>query len=44
VITRTTARTGIYFISYGPEGHDFSYYRAGSAASLVTADEGAAST
>lgn len=28
-------RTGIYFISYGPDGHVFSYYRAGSAASLV---------
>ena len=39
VITRTTARTGIYFISYGPEGHDFSYYRAGSAASLVAPQE-----
>ena len=30
-------RTGIYFISYGPDGHEFSYYRAGSAASLMTA-------
>ena len=39
VITRTTARTGIYFISYGPDGHEFSYYRAGSAASLLTPDE-----
>jgi 2-dehydro-3-deoxygluconokinase len=39
VITRKTARTGIYFISYGPDGHEFSYYREGSAASLVTADE-----
>ena len=29
-------RTGVYVISYGPEGHLFSYYRAGSAASLVT--------
>jgi 2-dehydro-3-deoxygluconokinase len=28
-------RTGIYFISYGPEGHVFSYFRAGSAASLM---------
>ncbi len=28
-------RTGIYFISHGPEGHQFSYFRAGSAASLV---------
>ena len=29
-------RTGIYFVTHGPEGHEFSYYRAGSAASLVT--------
>lgn len=28
-------RTGIYFISYGPEGHIFTYLRKGSAASLV---------
>jgi 2-dehydro-3-deoxygluconokinase len=39
VITRPGARTGLYFISYGPEGHVFSYYRAGSAASLVAAQE-----
>ena len=29
VLTRPGERTGIYFISYGPEGHLFSYYRAG---------------
>lgn len=28
-------RTGIYFIDYGPDGHRFSYYRAGSAASAM---------
>ena len=28
-------QTGIYFIGYGPDGHTFSYRRAGSAASLV---------
>jgi 2-dehydro-3-deoxygluconokinase len=39
VILRKSARTGIYFISYGPDGHQFSYYRAGSAASLVTPEE-----
>ncbi|HVL72048.1 MAG TPA: sugar kinase [Beijerinckiaceae bacterium] len=39
VITREAARTGIYFISYGPQGHVFSYYRAGSAASLVVPAE-----
>lgn len=32
-------RTGLYFISYGAEGHFFTYYRAGSAASLITADD-----
>ena len=30
------SRSGIYFISHGPNGHEFSYFRAGSAASLVT--------
>ncbi|MFN3686768.1 sugar kinase [Salinarimonas sp.] len=39
VTVRTGARTGVYMISYGPDGHDFSYYRAGSAASLVTSAE-----
>lgn len=29
------APTGTYLISYGPAGHEFSYYRKGSAASLV---------
>lgn len=32
---RSDARTGIYFISHGLDGHQFSYYRAGSAASLM---------
>jgi 2-dehydro-3-deoxygluconokinase len=35
VITRSDDRTGVYFISYGEEGHVFSYAREGSAASLV---------
>lgn len=39
VIVREGERTGIYFISYGPEGHLFSYYRAGSAASLLAPRE-----
>ncbi|NJL73575.1 MAG: sugar kinase [Candidatus Competibacteraceae bacterium] len=30
------APTGIYFVTHGPEGHVFSYYRAGSAASRMT--------
>ncbi|MDX6806198.1 sugar kinase [Terrihabitans rhizophilus] len=39
VITRENGRTGVYFITYGPEGHEFTYARAGSAASLMTPDE-----
>src|SRR5215210_7415136 len=39
VITRPGERTGIYFISYGPDGHLFSYYRGGSAAAQVTPAE-----
>jgi 2-dehydro-3-deoxygluconokinase len=35
VIQRLDAPTGIYFISHGPDGHEFSYYRAGSAASRI---------
>lgn len=35
VISRGDASTGIYFITHGPDGHAFSYYRAGSAASRV---------
>lgn len=29
------APTGIYFVTHGPKGHEFSYYRTGSAASLM---------
>jgi len=29
------APTGIYFVTHGPAGHEFSYYRTGSAASLM---------
>jgi 2-dehydro-3-deoxygluconokinase len=39
VIVRNGVRTGIYFISYGPDGHEFSYFRAGSAASLVRPED-----
>ena len=31
-----TAPTGIYFVSHGREGHEFSYLRSGSAASRMT--------
>ena len=34
-----TAHTGLYFITHGPDGHVFSYMRAGSAASRMTADD-----
>ncbi|AUH34737.1 sugar kinase [Paracoccus tegillarcae] len=30
------AHTGIYFVTHGPDGHEFSYLRAGSAASRMT--------
>ena len=30
------AATGIYFVTHGPGGHEFTYRRAGSAASLMT--------
>jgi 2-dehydro-3-deoxygluconokinase len=36
VIVNGGAHTGIYFVTHGPEGHEFSYLRAGSAASRVT--------
>jgi 2-dehydro-3-deoxygluconokinase len=39
VILRPEGRTGVYFISYGEDGHVFSYARAGSAASFVRTDE-----
>ncbi len=32
------APTGIYFVTHGPDGHTFSYRRAGSASSRVTPD------
>ena len=30
-----TAPTGVYFVTHGPHGHEFSYLRAGSAASKI---------
>ncbi len=32
----SAAPTGIYFVTHGAQGHEFSYRRAGSAASLMT--------
>jgi 2-dehydro-3-deoxygluconokinase len=36
VKTDPAAHTGIYFITHGADGHEFSYLRAGSAASRMT--------
>jgi 2-dehydro-3-deoxygluconokinase len=33
-----TAHTGLYFVTHGAHGHEFSYLRAGSAASRMTRD------
>lgn len=33
-----TAPTGVYFVTHGPHGHEFSYLRAGSAASKIATD------
>ena len=35
VIRRDSTSTGLYLISYGPDGHAFHYWRAGSAASRL---------
>jgi 2-dehydro-3-deoxygluconokinase len=32
------AHTGIYFVTHGEDGHQFSYFRAGSAASRMTSE------
>ncbi|MBY0613082.1 MAG: sugar kinase [Beijerinckiaceae bacterium] len=39
VIVRETVRTGIYFITYSDHGHEFTYWRNGSAASLMSVAE-----
>jgi 2-dehydro-3-deoxygluconokinase len=36
VIVNGAAHTGLYFVTHGPDGHEFSYLRAGSAASRLT--------
>ena len=33
------AHTGLYFVTHGPQGHEFSYMRAGSAASRISEAE-----
>jgi 2-dehydro-3-deoxygluconokinase len=37
VATDPDAPTGVYFVTHGPQGHEFSYLRAGSAASRMAA-------
>jgi 2-dehydro-3-deoxygluconokinase len=34
-----TAQTGLYLVTHGERGHQFSYYRRGSAASLMTPED-----
>lgn len=35
VVRNSDAHTGVYFVTHGPDGHAFSYMRAGSAASRM---------
>jgi 2-dehydro-3-deoxygluconokinase len=35
VVTRSDGHTAVYFVNHGPDGHQFSYLRAGSAASRM---------
>ena len=35
VLTDAAAYTAIYFVSHGPQGHEFAFFRAGSAASRM---------
>lgn len=35
VTVSAEASTGIYFVTHGPQGHEFTYYRAGSAAARM---------
>ena len=38
VVADKAASTGVYFVTHGASGHEFSYLRAGSAASRMTAE------
>lgn len=35
----TTAPTAVYFVTHGPDGHEFSYFRSGSAASTMRPED-----
>lgn len=39
VVSRPDAHTGIYFVTHGKQGHEFSYLRSGSAASLMRPED-----
>jgi 2-dehydro-3-deoxygluconokinase len=39
VARHATAQTGLYLVTHGERGHQFSYYRKGSAASLMTPED-----
>lgn len=39
VIRAKDAPTGVYFVTHGPAGHEFSYFRAGSAAARMTPED-----
>jgi 2-dehydro-3-deoxygluconokinase len=39
ITQRRDAHTGVYFITHGPDGHQFSYLRAGSAASQMMPED-----
>ncbi|MFN4143389.1 sugar kinase [Aestuariivirga sp.] len=39
VATDAEAPTGLYFVTHGPQGHVFTYRRAGSAASLIRPED-----
>jgi 2-dehydro-3-deoxygluconokinase len=36
IVVNGGAHTGLYFVTHGPQGHEFSYMRAGSAASRIS--------
>ena len=36
IVVNGGAHTGLYFVTHGPHGHEFSYMRAGSAASRIS--------
>jgi 2-dehydro-3-deoxygluconokinase len=39
IVVNGGAHTGLYFVTHGPKGHEFSYMRAGSAASRISESE-----